>query len=318
MNKSLPLPLVFTAWGFRHGAAVWQSAQGLADLCKATGVRTVAVQLGGDLYAIHRRFRVPRTGQSWTLRSEADILRAAGLHVAVWGVANPGAAASELTRLGASDRDWLPQIEGPEQRDLVLDASARGLRAPSIVTNYAAAGDTPGEADRLRAAGVEAVFVECYNDAGPIEPYIDLPRMLWQGTAYGWKVDEVLPTLGTYHGELPAVYIGEEDIGREFGIYLAEPMTATQWQAYGELNAKPPPEPIDPEEDDLEPITDTQARESVKTVTQAAMSAYADPKPRGRNTVAWRIANADDESWNRARDEVVGALDDAGVPDIPT
>jgi hypothetical protein len=52
-------------------------------------------------------------------------------------------------------------------------------------------------------------------------------------------------------------------------------------------------------------------------VTQAAIATYTDAKPRGRNTVAWRVANADDSSWNAARDDVKAALDKAGVPDVP-
>ena len=318
MSAPFPLPMVFAAWGFRNGAAAYGNAGGLGDLCKAQGIKTVAVQLGNKEYAIHKRFhqRKPKDGQPWTTRQDAEWLRERGIRVVVWGVATGAFALSELQRLGCTEDDWVPQIEGPSQADYVLDASAHGLRAPAIVTNYSGAGDTPGEADELRRAGVRTLLVECYNDAGIIEPYTDLARMLWQGQMYGWGSDELVPTMGTYHGETPADYSGTAEIGRNFGLYLAEPMSAAQWEAFGALNPDAPTPPT-PEDDDVQPITDQQARESVKTVTQAAVSAYESPKPKGRNTVAWRIANADDDSWNAARDEVVNALNAAGVPDVP-
>lgn len=299
---SVQLPLIFTAWGFRKGGDKWRDAADLAVYCTTHGIRSVAVQLG-----------YTDDGFPTCHADEAEVLRDAGLQVIVWGVADAAFAAGELQRLGATQDEWLPQIEGPGQRDLVLDAAARGLRPAGIVTNYSGAGDSPGEAAMLRDAGVRCVLVECYNDAGIIEPYTDLYRMIWQGTAYGWRTTELVATMGTYHGEQPVDYTGADSIGRDFGLYLAEPMSSEQWTAFGALNMSTPPTP----EEDMDPITDTQARESVKTVTQAAMSAYADPKPRGRNTIAWRIANADDTSWNAARDKVVTALNDAGVPDVP-
>ncbi len=301
---SVALPLVFASWGFRKGAAAYGNAGGLGDLCKAQGIRSVAVQLGYQ-----------DDGQALTTLQDAEWIRDRDIRVFVWGVADASFAASELQRLGATEDEWLPQVEGPSQRDLVLDAANRGLHPAGIVTNYAGAGDGEGEADRLRAAGVRAVLVECYNDAGPIEPFIDLDRMLWQGTQYGWRESELVATMGAYHGEYPATYGGTDAIGRDFGIYLAEPMSAAQWQAFGALNPEAPPAPTP--EDEMDPITDDQARASVMTVTQAAIATYADPKPRGRNTIAWRIANADDTSWNKSRDAVKAALDGAKVPDIP-
>jgi len=304
---SFQLPLVFAAWGFRKGGGAYANAGGLAQVCVANGIRTVAVQLGYQ-----------EAEEGTTTREDADTLRSAGLKVAVWGVADAALATSELQRLGATQDDWLPQIEGPGQRDLVLDAASRGLRASGIVSNYSGAGDSANDVPRLRDAGVRAVFVECYNDAGPITPYTDLDRMLWQGTQYGWKDSELVATMGTYHGEQPDAYTGTDSLGRDFGLYLAEPMVASQWEAFGALNEGAPPTPTPEPEEDMDPITDDQARASVKTVTQAALSAYTGgPKPKGRNTIAWRIANADDGSWNAARDGVKSALDKAGVPDVP-
>jgi len=302
---SVSLPLVFASWGFRKGAAAYGNAGGLADLCVAQGIRTVAVQLG-----------YLEDGQPATELQDAEWIRERGVNVMVWGVADASFAAGELQRLGATQDEWLPQVEGTGQRDLVLDAAAHGLRPTAIVTNYGGAGaEDHGDVARLRDAGVRAVLVECYNDAGIIEPYTNLDRMLWQGTQYGWRESELVAAMGTYHGETPANYIGTDNVGRDFGLYLAEPTSPAQWQAFGALNADAPPPT--PEGDDVDPITDDQARSSVKTVTQAAISAYTDAKPRGRNTIAWRIANADDASWNAARDGVKAALDAAKVPDVP-
>jgi hypothetical protein len=308
VSAPFPLPLVFTAWGFRHGGAVWSSGTGLADVCKSNGVRTVAVQLGSD-----------EKGQTNTTLADVGPLRDAGLRVVVWGVAGAAFALAELQRLGATEADWMPQIEGPGQRDLVLDAAASGLKAPAIVTNYAGAGDTGGEAAKLREAGVKAAFIECYNDAGVIEPFTDLERMLWQGTAYGWRPDELFATMGTYHGETPASYGGTASIGRDFGMYLAEPMTAAQWQAFGALNPptpEPEPKPPTPEDDDMDPVSDNQGREAVGFAVQAAAQNWTSDKPKARLTVARRICEPgnDDAKWNAIRDEVVALLDGAGVP----
>jgi hypothetical protein len=304
MSAPFPLPLVFTAWGFRHEGDRWNTGQELADWCNYAGIRTVAVQLGTDEH-----------GHTNTTPEDIGPLRAAGIRVAVWGVADRTFAAQELLRLGASVADWMPQIEGGDQRDLVLDAAIGGLRPAAIVTNYGGAGDAPGEADTLRNAGVRAVFVECYNDAGIIEPYCNLDRMLHQGEVYGWRPDELVATMGTYHGELPDDYIGVEKIGRTFGLYLAEPTNSMQWEDFGDLNTDEP-EPPTPEEDDMEPVTDTQGREGVGFAVQAAAQNWTSDKPKGRLTVARRICDAgnDDAKWNVCRDEIVAALDAAKVP----
>jgi hypothetical protein len=303
-----PTPLVFAAWGFRKGGGAFASAQGLADICKSNGIRTVAVQPGNN-----------EQGEPLTTPADAATLRNAGLRVVVWGVLHAWDATTELARLGANEADWMPQVEGPGQRDLVYEQANAGLRPPAIVTNYAGAGDTAGEAARLRECGVKSVYVECYNDAGAILPFTDLERMLWQGTAYGWKESELVAVMGTYHGETPATYTATEDLGRDFGMYLAEPMTPAQWQAFGALNANtPPPKPEPPTpEDDMEPVTDNQGREAIGFAVQAAAQNWGtDEKPRARLTVCRRIAAAgnDDPKWNACRDAVVAALDAAGVP----
>lgn len=316
MSAPFPLPLVFAAWGFRNGAANYGNAGGLGSLCNVHGIRTVAVQLGSKETAIHRRFQQRnKSGEPWTNAQDVQWLRERGIRVVVWGVANAAFAVSELQRLGCSEDDWLPQIEGPSQRDLVLDGAAHGLHAHSIITNYSGAGDSPGESDALRSAGVRAVFVECYNDAGIIYPYTDLERMIGQGVQYGWSNDELHATMATYHDERPDDYSGTAAEGREFGIYLAEPMSAAQWDAFGALNTGAPPLPPTPE-DDMEAVTDTQGRDAVGFAVQAAAQNWTSEKPKGRLTVARRVCDPgnDDPKWNSVRDQIVKLLDDAGVP----
>lgn len=312
-----PLPLVFAAWGFRSGGATFGGAGSLGVLCKHTGVKTVAVQPGNSLTRIHSRFGIkrPRSGLPWTTPEDVEALRASGVRVVMWGVLHAWDAAAELARLGLTEADWMPQVEGPGQRDLVYENAAHGLRPSAIVTNYAGAGDTAGEAERLRECGVSSVFVECYNDVGAVPPYTDLDRMLWQGTQYGWRPEELVATMGTYHGELPAAYSGTDALGRDFGMYLAEPMLPAQWEAFGALNPTPAPEPPTPE-DEMEAVTDTQGREAVTFAVQAAAQNWTSDKPKARLTVAHRICAAgnDDPKWNACRDEIVAALDKAGVP----
>src|SRR5262245_45804016 len=117
MSTPFPLPMIFTAWGFRKSADAWNGAQFLADRCKAEKIKTVAVQLGTD----YSPDGIPNC-----TREEADILRENGLRVAVWGVTETTKAQAELLRLGATQADWMPQIEADSQGALVLDAISKG------------------------------------------------------------------------------------------------------------------------------------------------------------------------------------------------
>jgi hypothetical protein len=140
--------------------------------------------------------------------------------------------------------------------------------------------------------------------------------MLAQGEVYGWDASELVATMGSYHGEQPASYSGTDSVGRDFGLYLAEPMSASQWTAFGELNTEPPP-PTPEEGDEMEPVTDQQGREAIGFAVQAAAQNWgSDEKPRARLTVCRRIAQEgnDDSRWNSIRDQIVSILDEAGIP----
>jgi hypothetical protein len=306
MTSPWPLPIMFTSWGFRTKADRWQTPDELADYCAAAACPTVAVQLGDE----------PTTGEKNCQTSEAARLRERGLRVLVWGVSGADYLRQELERLGASDADWFPQVEGAPQCDLVLEQAAAGIDCPAIVTTYGGA-STPAEVDALRSAGVRAAFIEIYS-----ETHTDVDLLLWQGTMYGWRADELYACLGTYRGEMPDAYTDTAGIERNFALYLAEPMSSEQYYAWGAWTAEPkPPEP-EPEpptpEEEMEPVTDQQGRDAIAFAYRAAAQNWTDDKPRGRLTIAARIAQAanDDTKWNKCRDDVKAALDEAGVPEV--
>ena len=303
---SWPLPIIFTSWGFRHYGDRWNTAQALADWCNSCHIKTVAVQLGND--------------QHGCVNAElADVhaLRGNGLKVIVWGIAEPDYVRRELDRLETSDADWFPQIENDPERDKVFRQIDAGIATPGIVTTYGGASN-PDDVKRLQAAGVHQVHVECYSEAG--YPHTDLNRMLAQGEVYGWADEELYVCLGTYRGEMPDAYTGLEETAHGYSLYLAEPMNGDQWVAFGDLALQPPPQP-QPEppepEDDMDKVSDQQALQGANIHAQGAIQNYPDPKPRGRNTVIYRISHPGntDDKWNKARDQVVAALDAAGVPD---
>jgi hypothetical protein len=122
----------------------------------------------------------------------------------------------------------------------------------------------------------------------------------------------VVFTFGAYMGMTPAMF----DRLTPYGVYTGDDMGG-QYAAWSSLGSRDPCQPEPEPEEEMEPVTDQQALESHKTASQAAIQNYPEPKPRGRNTVIWRIASADDTSWNKARDQVVAALDEAGVPQTP-
>jgi hypothetical protein len=317
MSAPFPLPLMFTSWGFRNSGDNWNNGSELADRCRRSNIKTVCVQTGRD-----------EQGRDYTTADDVAPLRAAGLRVVVWGI---GLAAhdarAELARLGASEADWMPQIEGPGQRDAVLAAAQDGLHPQAIVTNYSGGGDTPGEADTLRAIGVRMCLVECYADDGP--PHNDITHKVYgTGQNYGWREDELYALMGTYRGEMPDSYNGSDQVGPNWGCYLAEPMSTPQWDAFGQLALQPPPtpepEPPDPEpqpptpEGDVnEPVTDKDARATVRFASHAWEQNQGDTyQRRARLVASRRICDEGntDAIWQSIRDEIIDILDRAGVP----
>lgn len=155
------------------------------------------------------------------------------------------------------------------------------------------------------------VLPQIFPAESPPSAYPDDCRNQW----YLSGVRCVVFTFGAYGGMTPSMF----DRLSPYGVYTADDCSG-RYSDWGPLGTHTPcvgDGGGGGGEDDMKPITDEQARDSVKTATQAALSAYTDPKPRGRNTINWRIANADDTSWNKARDDVKAALDRSGVPDVP-
>ena len=310
-----PMPIIFTSWGFRHQGDRWNTGQELADWCNSCHIRSVAVQLGND-----------HEGFVNTELADIEPLRDAGVHVLVWGIAEPDYVRRELDRLQVPEGDWFPQIENDGERDKVYRQIEAGIETPGIVTTYGGASN-PEDVKRLQDAGVHQVHVECYSEAG--YPHTDLNRMLWQGTQYGWSENDLYACLGTYRGEMPDAYTNLYVVDRGYSLYLAEPMSGDQWVAFGELAVSPPPRPPEPEPEpepeppdqggDMEQVTDQQARDGVLFAIQAARQNWDAEKPKGRLTVAGRIVQAanSDDKWNKAREEIVPILDKYGIPQLP-
>jgi len=128
----------------------------------------------------------------------------------------------------------------------------------------------------------------------------------------------VVFTFGAYAGMTPELY----DLLSPYGVYTADDCAGryAAWKPHGSHNpcaaAPAPPEPTPTPEDEMEPVTDQQARDAVTFAVQASAQNWTSDKPRARLTVARRICQAetDDTKWNTCRDTIVKALDDAGVP----
>jgi hypothetical protein len=126
----------------------------------------------------------------------------------------------------------------------------------------------------------------------------------------------VVFTFGAYAGMYPEQF----DLLTPYGVYTADDL-AGQYQRWGPLGTHEPcattPAPIpEPPEDEMEPVTDQQGRDSILFAVQAAAQNWTDDKPRARLTICRRVAQAgnDDAKWNACRDQIVQALDAAGVP----
>jgi hypothetical protein len=116
--------------------------------------------------------------------------------------------------------------------------------------------------------------------------------------------------------------LDDAGVHRGFSVYMIQHGTDADWEGlkpHSMPGSKPGPPTPEPEpEDEMEPVSDQQGRDAIGFAYQAAAQNWTDDKPRGRLTIAARIAQAanDDTKWNACRDDVKGALDRAGVPDV--
>lgn len=290
----LETPMVFTAWGFQVGGNWETSAKSLGSLLVGLGFKTVAVQI------------------STAPQARAQELRDKGLKVIAWDDFNahpvePNADFSHVDGLNA-------QIESPAQYDAAL-RFFKGRTDPgprSIGTTYAGLETPPpgqpGHGARWKAladAGVTQALVECYAADG--QPHEDIGRMLWQGEQYGIPRSALVPVCGTYRGELPSAYPGLTGVGRNFGLWIAEPMTQAQWIEWAKIANPPAPAPAPV------PIpTSEQVKAAAVIDLNRWLTTRPGPETLSRIRVAWRILSSGPE-WTGAAPQVVKVLDDAGV-----
>lgn len=211
---SVPLPIVFTAWGPTPGHGYEGSIGGLCDLAKAAGVKTVALQVGQA---------EPR---------HADQVRSKGMKVAAWGNIDQAAKAA----VDAMKPDVIvAQIEGPGQYDAAIrlfDSNPYPGADRAVVTTYGGLASAAAW-NELTRRGVQSCLVECYASDDPVI-HANLDTMLWQGTQYGIPAEMLFAVVGTYRGETPSAYRGLTTARlRTLGLYLAEQMSAAQWEAWG-------------------------------------------------------------------------------------
>jgi hypothetical protein len=215
-----PLPAMFTAWGTATGGQYENSYGVLRDKSRDAGMRTIGLQA------------------SQCRREQVDELKKE-FFVAGWD--EPGRVSkADFASLGF--QGYIGQVETADQYAGVLrelqEDHAPGL-PKGVISTYGGLFDpTDPRSGRpyaaLKALGVSACFVECYASENAV--WSDLPRMIGQGIIYGIPADDLVPAVGVYRGELPPIYKGVEEMGREFGLYIAEPMSDMQWSAWGGVN----------------------------------------------------------------------------------
>lgn len=217
----LPLPLMFTSWGWTMDSD-WRDTDAGIDRCVAAGIRTIALQGG--------QFRP----------TDAERCRNKGLRVVVWG--SPSSHDATYLR-DAQAEGYITQVETPDeyQRSVAnLTAGVGGGLSIGFVTTFGGLftftsrnvgtpqeHPTTVETEVLASLGCTRAFVECY--AGDMTP-MDVGEMMftgerWRGLYY---LDPVIG-LGGIHG-VNAYQPDIDPYGRQFGVYLAEPMRAVDWQ----------------------------------------------------------------------------------------
>lgn len=220
----LPYPIMYLSWGPMLDSTWRDSDAGLRKIVEA-GMRTVAFQ-GGQFKAIH-----------------AQWARDLGLDVAVWG--SPSSQDASFLQL-ADASGYIVQVETPDEyRQAVINLEAgvgAGLSIAMVTTfgglltytsrNVGTVSEHPTtvETEVLAKAGCTHAQVECYM--GDMTP-MSVEQMMftgekWRGVYYSKPVIGLAGrpeySVGSYQ---PAI----DAYGRQFGVYLAEPMRAIDWQA---------------------------------------------------------------------------------------
>ena len=207
----IPLPTMFSSWGWPNND--WD-ATAFAERVVASGYKSVGVRADCTF-------------------DEVMILKNHGLFVVRW--------ANDAPAHDVADK-WCPQIEGPIERDQVLNMFENGWTTDVAVTTYGGLDNASDVASFIEKTGIRHYLIECYAKNQTVESRIG--DMIWQGTQYGFDRDSIHPLIGVYGGEFPYDYTwsGADTnwrniIRNNFGIYQAEPMwgNTVQWEAWTNL-----------------------------------------------------------------------------------
>jgi hypothetical protein len=216
----LPYPIMYTSWGWPLDSD-WRDSDVGIDKCVTAGIKTIALQ-GGQFRPV-----------------DAQRCRDKGLKVAVWGSPSSNDA-NYLEAAGAEG--YIVQTETPEEvRNALHNLTAgvgSGLSLAMITTfgglvtytsrNIGTPQEHPTtvETEQLAALGCTHAQVECY--AGNMAP-MSVEQMMF--TAERWR--------GLYYSKPVMGLNGTQNVsdyamspyGRQFGVYLGEPMRAVDWQS---------------------------------------------------------------------------------------
>lgn len=296
MTSPFPLPILFTAWTWKDGAGI---AGEVIRRAKLMGAKTVAVQLSQDT-----------GGDPGSTLDPQDVqyLHDAGLFVVGWDpVGSPAATQILLNGLGVDG--WLPQVEGPGQRDALIAALQQGVgkgKPKALVTTYGGLDTQPDKQALTAAWGAEPfTFVECYAADGPI--HADVSRMLSQGVVYGFRSDCLRGLVGCYRGETPSSYTGL-DASNYGGLYLEENASDDQLKAFAPYAAPatPAPAPTPAPSTTADPAA---LNRQIDKLAHQWLDQQTDPKLLSRLRCIDDIATSSDTGWVAVRQDVRDALD---------
>lgn len=219
----LPYPIMYLSWGPMLDST-WRDSDAGLRKCVEAGMKTVAFQ-GGQFLPIH-----------------AQWARNLGLKVAVWG--SPSSQdATWLQQSGAEG--YIPQVETPDEyRNAVHNLTSgvgSGLSIAMVTTfgglytytsrNVGAVNEHPTtvETEVLAEAGCTHAQVECYM--GDMTP-MSVEQMMftgehWRGIYYS---KPVIGLAGRPEHSVASYQPAIDAYGRQFGVYLGEPMRAVDWQ----------------------------------------------------------------------------------------
>jgi hypothetical protein len=219
----LPYPIMYTSWGFAVDSE-WRDTDAGIDRCVAAGIKTIALQ--GGQYTTY----------------DAGRCHNKGLQVAVWG--SPSSGDANYLKLAQAD-GYLIQVETPDEYNHAVQNRLAGVGdglSLAMVTTFGGLltytsrnvgtpqeHPTTVETERLAALGVTHAQVECY--AGDMSP-MSVSQMMFTGTQWrGLYYSKPIMGLGGGPYGVDSYQPDIDAYGRQFGVYLGEPMRAVDWQA---------------------------------------------------------------------------------------